>query len=159
MPPGTVRSGIGDVSLGAAYMIPETVLGFGLDLSARVKVPTASRSKGLGTGKADVAVKAEVSKTFSPISLFASVGYRVLGKPAGLALHNAWTASAGASVALGRSVLIASYDYRESTSALSRDSHEVFGAFNTPVSKALSVTLYGTGGLSKGAADYGVAQC
>lgn len=154
--PRLVRSGIGDVSLGAAYAIPEDGLGFGLDLSARVKVPTASTSKGLGTGKVDVSVKAEISKSLGPITPFASAGYRFLGDPVGIELKNAWTASAGASAALGKSVLIASYDYRQSASAFSRDSHEVFGAFSTPVSEALNVTLYGTGGLSKGAPDYGV---
>lgn len=154
--PRTTRDGLGDVSLGAAYMIPEETLGFGLDLSARVKLPTASESKGLGTGKADVSLGAEVSKTFGAVTPFASVGYRMPGDPTGVNLSNAWNASAGASITMGKTILIASYDYRESTSALSDDSHELFGAVSVPLNEQLNFTLYGTGGLSDGAPDYGV---
>lgn len=154
--PRTTRDGLGDVSLGAAYMIPEETLGFGLDLSARVKLPTASESKGLGTGKTDVSLGAEVSKTFGAITPFASVGYRMPGDPTGVNLNNAWNASAGASITMGKTILIASYDYRESTSALSDDSHELFGAVSVPLNEQLNFTLYGTGGLSDGAPDYGV---
>lgn len=154
--PRTTRSGLGDLTVGASYLIPEDSLGFGLDLSARVKLPTASRSKGLGTGKTDVTVGAELSKTFGVITPFASIGYRMPGDPEGIDLRNAWTASGGASIAMGRSVLIASYDYRESTSRLARDSHELFGAVSTPVSDALNLTVYGSAGLSEGAPDYGV---
>ena len=154
--PRTTRSGLGDLSLGASYMIPEETLGFGLDLSARVKLPTASESKNLGTGKTDFTVGAEVSKTFGTVTPFVSVGYRMPGDPAGFALNNAWNASAGASFAMGKTIFIASYDYRESTSPLSDDSHEVFGAVSLPLNDQLNFTLYGTGGLSDGAPDYGV---
>ena len=156
--PRTTRSGLGDLTLGVGYQIPEEQLGFGLDLSARVKLPTASRSKALGTGKTDVTVAAEISKSFGIVTPFANVGYRMPGDPSGFDLHNGWTASGGVSVMLGKSALIGSYDYRESTSDFARDSQELFGAFSTPVAEKLIFTLYGTGGLSKGAADYGVGS-
>lgn len=156
--PRSVRDGFGDLTLGAAWAIPEERLGFGLDLSARVKLPTAKASRGLGTGKTDFAVGAEVSKTFGAITPFASVGYRMPGDPVGIDLHNAWNASAGASIALGKSVLIGSYDYRESTSPFARDSEELFGAFSTPVSERLTFTLYGSAGLSQGAPDVGLGS-
>lgn len=154
--PRTSRSGLGDLSLGVNWALPEERLGFGLDLGARVKLPTASESKGLGTGKTDASVSAELSKTFGPVTPFVSAGYRFVGDPAGFRLKNAWTASAGASVVAGKSVFLASYDYRESSSALSDDSEEVFGAFSTPLSSHLNFTLYGSAGLSDGAPDYGV---
>jgi len=156
--PRTVRSGLGDVSLGAAWGIPEDRLGFGLDLSGRVKLPTAKASRGLGTGKTDVSVAAEISKQLGAITPFVSVGYRMPGDPAGIDLHNAWTGSAGASLAVGKSVMIASYDYRQSTSDRARDSEELFGAFSTPVAERLNLTFYGSAGLTKGAADYGIGS-
>lgn len=156
--PRTTRSGLGDLTLGVGYRIPEEQLGFGLDLSARVKLPTASRSRALGTGKVDVTVAAELSKSFGIFTPFANVGYRMPGDPSGFDLHNGWTASGGASMMLGKSALIASYDYREATSDLARDSEELFGAFSTPIAERLIFTLYGTGGLSTGAADYGVGS-
>lgn len=154
--PRTTRSGFGDLSFGAAYLIPEETLGFGLDLSARVKLPTASRSKGLGTGQTDVTIGAEVSKSLGPLTPFVSIGYRMPGDPDGIRLDNAWTASAGASLAAGRTVFIASYDYREASSMLSEDSEEIFGAVSTPVGDRLNLTAYGTAGLSDGAPDFGV---
>ena len=120
------------------------------------KLPTASRSKGLGTGAVDVTFGAEVSKTFGAVTPFANIGYRLPGDPKNFDLHNAWTASGGASILVGKSSLIASYDYRQSSSDLAKDSHELFGAFSTPLSKKLSLTAYGSAGLSDGAPDFGV---
>lgn len=154
--PRTTRSGLGDLTLGVNWAPSEDRLGFGLDLGARVKVPTASQSRGLGTGKVDISFSAELSKTFGKITPFVSGGYRLPGDPDGIALDNAFFGSAGATFVAGKSVLIASYDYREATSSLSEDSEEVFGAFSTPVSERLNFTLYGSGGLSDGAPDFGV---
>lgn len=154
--PRTTRSGLGDLTLGVNWALPEERLGFGLDLGARVKVPTASESKGLGTGKVDTSVSAELSKTFGNVTPFVSAGYRFPGDPVGFDLHNAFYGSAGASVVAGKSVVIASYDYREATSDFSDNSKEIFGAFSTPVSDHLNFTVYGSAGLSDGAPDFGV---
>jgi len=152
--PVTTRSGIGDVTLGVNYAIPEDRYGVGLDFGTRVKLPTAET--GLGTGKTDVSFSGEVSRTFGPVTPFAQAGYRVMGDPDGVELRNVWFGSVGASVAAGESVVLASYDYRQSPNALVEDSQEVFGAFSTPISKALNFTIYGSAGLSNGAPDYGV---
>lgn len=154
--PRTVREGIGDLSVGATYAIPESSLGFGLEFTGRVKLPTGSESKGLSTGKTDVSASAEISKTFGTITPYAEIGYKWAGDPSYIDLNNTWFGSVGASVALGNSVLLAEYDYREATSPLSKDSQEIFGAFSTPVSKRFDLTLYGSAGLSEGAPDYGV---
>lgn len=152
--PRVKRDGIGDLTLGANHALPEDQLGFGLDLGARVKLPTAE--SGLGTGETDYSFSAELSKTLGNVTPFVSGGYRVLGDPAGIDLENAFFASAGASVLAGKSVLLASYDYRQATTALTEDSQEIFGAFSTPISDALNFTLYGSAGLSDGAPDFGV---
>lgn len=152
--PVTTRSGIGDLTLGANYAIPEDRMGVGVDFGARVKVPTAEA--GLGTGKTDVSFSGELSRTFGTVTPFVQAGYRIMGDPDGIDLNNVWFGSVGASAAVGRSVLLASYDYREATSALVEDSQEVFAALSTPVSKALNLTFYGSAGLTNGAPDYGV---
>lgn len=152
--PATTRSGIGDLTLGANYAIPEDRLGIGIDLGTRVKLPTAET--GLGTGKTDVSFSGELSRTFGTVTPFVQAGYRIMGDPDGIDLDNVWFGSVGASALLGRSVLLASYDYRQATTALVEDSQEVFGALSTPVSKALNLTFYGSAGLSEGAPDFGV---
>jgi hypothetical protein len=152
-PPST-RSGIGDLTLGANYAIPEDRMGIGIDLGTRVKLPTAET--GLGTGKTDVSFSGELSRTFAMVTPFVQAGYRIMGDPDGIDLRNVWFGSVGASAAVGRSVLLASYDYRQATSALTEDSQEVFGALSTPISRALDLTFYGSAGLSEGAPDVGV---
>lgn len=152
--PRLKRDGIGDLTMGINYAFPEEQLGFGLDIGTRVKVPTAK--SGLGTGELDYRVSAELSKTLGAVTPFVSAGYRVLGDPAGFDLQNGMYGSVGLSLAAGSSVFLASYDYREASSILSDDSQEVFGAFSTPVSNTLNLSLYGSAGLSDGAPDFGV---
>ena len=154
--PRTVRSGLGDLSLSATYAVPEDRYGLGVEFTGRVKLPTASTSRGLGTGKTDVSALVDVSKSFGNVTPFVDVGYKWTGDPSYINLKNTWFGSAGLSVAAGKSVIIASYDYQGATSPLSFDSHEVFGAFSTPVSDRLNFTLYGSAGLSRGAPDFGV---
>lgn len=121
--PVTTRSGIGDLTLGANYAIPEDRIGVGVDFGARVKLPTAEA--GLGTGKTDLSFSGELSRTFGTVTPFVQAGYRIMGDPDGVDLKNVWFGSVGASASLGKSVLLASYDYRQATSALVEDSQEV----------------------------------
>ena len=151
------RSGVGDASLGATVSLPsDRLAGFEVDLGGRVKLPTSQRSKGLGTGKTDVSVSADVSYPVGAWSPFVTLGYRMPGDPEDVPLKNTFTASAGASLAVGRTILIGSYDYAEASSPAAKDSHELFGAVNTPITDRVSWTGYGTAGLSKGAPDFGV---
>lgn len=155
--PREVREGLGDLSLAATYSLPSEALGgFEVDLGARVKLPTSSERKRLGTGKTDFAVSVDVARPVGAITPFVNVGYRMPGDPDGVELKNTFTTSVGATVSAGSTTLIASYDYSEASSALAKDSHSLFGGLSVPVSERFSLIGYGTGGLSEGAADYGV---
>lgn len=91
----TRRSGLGDLSLTAAYM----VLREGgplpsVELGGSVKLPTAPTY--IGTGKADYTATASLYKTLVPqVMLFGSVGYSWLGSPAIYQLKNGVMGSAG----------------------------------------------------------------
>jgi hypothetical protein len=155
--PRRVREGLGDISLGFDFVVPpEGLGGFELDLGARVKLPTSERSKGLSTGKTDLGLIADLSRPMGVASPFLTLGYRMPGDPAGFDLRNTVTVSVGSSFTLGKLVAIGSYDYAGATSALSHDSHSLFAALASPVSKRLTITGYGNVGLSRGAADYGI---
>jgi hypothetical protein len=154
--PRTIRKGIGDLSLSATYAVPEESFGVGVEFTGRVKLPTGSTTKGLSTGKTDFSGSVELSKTFGGVTPFVEAGYTVRGDPSYIDLKNTWFGSAGASVTLGKSVLLASYDYQEAASPLSKSSQDIFGAVSTPFSKRLNLTLYGSAGLSDGAPDYGL---
>lgn len=92
----TAASGLGDVVAGVTYnaliLNPEK---FYLDLGAKVKIPTASSSRGLGTGETDYTVLADAYKTFGSITALATIGYKVLGDPDGVTLNNTWFGTLG----------------------------------------------------------------
>jgi hypothetical protein len=104
---GTSRSGLGDINLGAAFLINrggQSAPSF--EVAGIVKVPTAG--SGLGTEKFDYTAQLNV---YLPLSLqallFASGGYQALGDFQSYELRDGITASAGfnytasASVSLG----------------------------------------------------------
>jgi hypothetical protein len=155
--PPSRRDGLGDVFLGATYSaLREETAGLNLDVGAAIKVPTASREDGLGTGEVDYSVSADVSKSFGDVIPFVTLGYRVPGEPVGIDLKSSMSASAGATVIVGANVVILSYDYRQSSSALVDDAQDLFGAFSGPWGEDLNWTVYGSAGLSEGSPDFGV---
>lgn len=71
----TVREGLGDLRLGAAYQLPTR--SFAASARGGVKVPTASTSKCLGTGKSDYWAGADVSTNVGRVTPFGGMSYTV----------------------------------------------------------------------------------
>lgn len=82
-------SGIGDMNFSAMYSL-ESLYNYGLyvDVTARVKAPTASFTKGLGTGAWDGAFQVDIAKAWGDFMPFATLGYRITGQPKGFALRD-----------------------------------------------------------------------
>jgi len=153
----TKRDGFGDLTLGAAYEFSSALIeGVDFDLSGRVKLPTSSESKSLGTGKTDFAVALDISHAIGTWAPFVNVGYRFFGEPAGLNLHNGVSASVGTTKQFGPVVAIFSYDYSQAVTSATEDAHELFAAVSGPLIDRLNWTGYGIVGLSKGSPDYGI---
>ena len=74
------RSGIGDVNVAMTYSFD---LGgdFYFEPTAKVKLPTASVAKRLGTGQADVTLSADVIKDLGPASFYLHGRRKFAGKP------------------------------------------------------------------------------
>ena len=97
----TTESGLGDV-VGA---VTQTVVSdsdnkFFVDVTGKIKFPTAEANAGLGTGKADYMAQVGVWKDFDRIATFGGAGYKVVGSPAGVALRNVLSGYFGASYKL-----------------------------------------------------------
>lgn len=149
------RSGVGDLSLAATGTLPSSMTGnFLVDFTGRVKFPTSAESKHLGTGKTDYAISTDISYPMGAWAPFVTVGYRIPGDTEGLNLRNSVSASVGTSLAVDKTVFIASYDYYESSSPLAADSHDLFGAVSAPLTDRVNWTFYGIAGLSDGSPDY-----
>lgn len=149
----TTRQGLGDATLQAAYDMP--VAGFTASLGAGLKLPTASRAKGLGTGKADYAVNAQVARTLGGgITPFAAIGYTVLGKPADFPVRNTLSGAAGTRVAISPgTAAVLSYSYEQSASQALTDRQSIGLGLGIALGCKLQLGLQGDAGLSRGAPD------
>ena len=151
------RQGLGDFGASATVSLP---LGddarWSVDLTGRVKLPTASKRRGLTTAKTDFSVGADIGYVAGKWLPFIDLGMRILGDPGGIDLRNSPSVSVGAARVLGangkRGALIASYDWQRAFSPFARDSHSLFAAYSRPVARSFDLTGYGSVGLSSGAA-------
>lgn len=146
------REGIGDLTVEAGYSLP--VAGVEANIGASVKVPTASREKGLGTGKADYGVSGQLSKRMGSVIPFVGAGYKIVGQPDNFAVHNTVSGSAGGRVLLGSaSSLTAAYSYEQSAVSGIGDNQSVGLGFGTNLSHNVRIGIDGAAGLSPDAPD------
>lgn len=152
-----VRTGFGDINLAATYSVPPSVLDdFEVRLTGRVKLPTAPTRRRLSTGEADFGLSIDVAKEFGNWGPFVTVGYLVPGQPQGYSLYNTISLSAGTSFVLNeRLVAILSYDFDSESSPLLRPSQEAFGSLSWMLNDRITLTGYGTAGLSSGSPGIG----
>ena len=155
--PPDVRTGFGDINLSATYTIPAAVLDdFEVKLTGSTKLPTASERKRLSTGKPDFGMRIDVSRQFGNWGPFLNVGYLIPGPPASFKLYNTTSVSTGTSLVLSDDlVAIASYDYDSASTPLVDAAHELFGSLSWIANDSLTLTGYGTIGLSTGSPSFG----
>jgi hypothetical protein len=92
----TKQSGLGDIVVAGTYdMYGGHANGTFVDVTAKIKFGTADEAKGLGTGKNDYALQADLYKTFGKNTVFGTLGYKVMGSPPGVTLNNVFYASLG----------------------------------------------------------------
>ena len=93
--PTNRRSGLGDVSVGAAFIIlREGTILPRLEIAGVVKVPSAAN--GLGTGQTDYGVQMTFHRRLlRGVTSFGSLGYQRIGDPNTLQLHNGERATVG----------------------------------------------------------------
>ena len=143
-------SGAGDIQLYGTYSVESLwASGWFVDLTARVKAPTASFAKGLGTGAWDGGAQVDIAKTFGGLIPFFQVGYRFTGSPAGYTLRNIVYGSAGLQYAWNEHIATGlSYDIRQAALATAKTPQEGTAYVNYKLSDRWSVNVYGTAGFS-----------
>jgi hypothetical protein len=154
----TRESGLGDVVGSLQYSvdaIPAEVMY--LDLTAKVKFPTADEDKGLGTGEFDYTLQADVAKVMGRFTPLATLGYKIKGDPAGAQLDNVWFASIGGDYRFAeRSNFGATLDFQQAATERSDDSLELFTYVSHRLNQSWSITAYGYFGFSDGSPDEGL---
>lgn len=153
-------SGLGDIILrGRYYLIEEKDWTPLIAVTGRLKLPTASASQGLGTGKMDEGVGMEVSKRLGDKWItFLDGGFNVIGRPEGLNLRNQWWYDVGVGYYVTNNLLGNVYfeEYRSLVSGR-QNIRDVFFAMNYRASSAWRFNGGVTVGVSNGAPDYGLS--
>lgn len=154
----TNESGLGDIWLSATYesrLVPPEL--FYLDLTGKVKLPTADEDKGLGTGETDYTAQADVFKPLGQFTPFATVAYKIKGDPSGINLDNVFYLSGGTDFRVSDTTNIgASLDFQEASTSRSDDALDLFAYLNQKINGNWSYTFYGYKGLEDGSPDYGL---
>src|SRR5215213_5837091 len=150
-------SGVGDIVASATYNAHyDRNSQFGIDLTGKVKLGTADRDEGLGTGENDFSFGAEIYKTIDRMTVFAGLGYTIFGDPPGLPLDNGFYYSVGASWKLPpRETVGLSLDGRQAVVPGGEQQRELVGFWTRALEAAWKVQAYFLVGLADGSPDWG----
>ncbi len=152
------ESGLGDVTLAARYyLLDEQDWTPSVNLTGRVKFPTANEDKGLGTGEFDEGFGVELAKSLlRDLILYLDGGYTFLGDPKGRNFRNQWNYDVGLGYYITND-LRASAFYEEFRAVVNGipNPRDVYGDLNYRITKAIRVNVGGFVGLSDSAADFG----
>ena len=151
-------SGLGDIVTSASYrLLDESTSAIGLDIGGRIKFGTADEAERLGTGENDFSVQADLYKPFGNLGVFATLGYRWYGDPAGIELRDVPYWALGASYRLeGGSTIGVAYDYRPPILAGGAAIREATLYWSKRFSREWRTQLYAIVGFSDGSPDAGI---
>jgi hypothetical protein len=162
-PTRNTAGGIGDVIAGLTYSYDPGQSAFlpFVDLTFKVKLPTADEEKGLGTGAFDYILQADIDKTFGNFTPLARIGYRWNGDlevgRTKLVLNDVIFASLGGQYQVTPAISLgATVDYYEAASEFADDALEVYSYVRWRATRHFAASLYGIAGLTDGSPDQGV---
>lgn len=152
--PTAARSGFGDLSMAAGFSLPVTDSLY-FDVTGKVKLPTASETKGLGTGTTDFTAEGELVKLFGPTSVSLRGGRRFNGSNATFPLEDVWQAGGSIYHTAGNVTVGLDYDWREGALPTAPDRSELTGSLGYKLNDSVRVQGYAFTGLSEGSPNLG----
>lgn len=152
----TTNSGMGDVITSAAYRLYASDA-MSLDATGKIKFGTANASKGLGTGKNDYAAQFDgYFRLDDTNTLMATAGYKIVGKPEGVATNNVSYGGLGLDHALDDDTRIgALYNAAQSAFATGAALRDVSVYVSQQVSNGAVLQFVLLKGLADGSPDAG----
>lgn len=156
-PTSRSESGLGDTVLGLSWHTnPDAVDEWKVDLTGRVKLPTADEDKGLGSGRTDYYAQLDFYRTYGKITPFGSVGYRFMGRSPAYPLKDGPYASAGVLRRVSTDTILGlSYDWRSRIVDGSPAGSNVTALLLRNLSKRWNIVLYALKGFGDGSPDFG----
>jgi hypothetical protein len=144
-------SGLGDTTLSATYAAYP-----GIDVTGKVKLATADADQGLGTGEHDAAALVDAYRTFDRVTLFAGIGYHVLGSSPYIPLDNVWSGSFGGSYRIDqRDSAGLTFDARGRASRGASPQRELTAFWERKLDRAWKAQVYVLKGFANGSPDFG----
>lgn len=152
------QSGMSDTVAAATYNIyAGGASNFGIGLTGKVKLGMADKIKGLGNGQNDYAAEADAYQSFDRFTALGSLGYKVLGSPAGISTDSVLYGSFGGTYQLndqmsgGVDISLA-----QSPSATSADQRQLTAYVSHMINKSLKARGYVLKGFTSGSPDTGL---
>lgn len=158
--PGTSSvTGLGDVSVAAAYKIIDPATGTSdFDFTTRLKLPTADENKGLGTGETDVNLELNYHRTAGATTPFATLGYRFLGSSPAYPLRDGFYATVGVAAPLTTEGTVGglAFTWREKIVANSEDALEAMAFISHALSERTKLQTFVLTGFSDASPNFGI---
>ena len=155
--PRRTQSGVGDVVAGVTRNVLNLAAsGTLVDVTGKIKFGTADASKGLGTGENDYAAQLDLTQSVTAaLSAFGTVGYKVVGSPAGAQLSNVFYGEAGAAVKVGDGLHIGGFFHAsQAPSPASGPEREITAYVTQRFSPWWKLQVYGVHGFANGSPDW-----
>ncbi len=154
----TTESGMGDIIASASYaLVPYLPERPAIDITAKIKFPTADESRGLGTGETDYYLQADGLYGSGKLTTFSTLGYKIYGDPPGVNYKNVFYFSLGGSFSFTNKFSGGFiYDFRQAATASGADVKEVLGFASKKLDKNKKMLVYLVKGLSDGSPDWAI---
>jgi hypothetical protein len=151
------ETGLGDLNLSATRSFRE--LGGAenvyLDVTARVRVPTADDDNGLGVGAYDYALNGELGASGSASGAYVLLGRRFLGDHDGRVRQDGWQAGLGGWLKAGERTRVgAFYSWREASVAGNEAPSEAGAYVSYSMNDNVRLSVNASGGLNDASPDY-----
>lgn len=152
------ESGLGDILLrGEVDLLEESQKTPALIMEGKIKLPTASESKGLGTGEPDAGVAAELGRTVNGNYFYGRFGYTVVGEPSGADFNNIFLYEAGIGLPAPQEIYLNfSLEGRTAIDDQVDNPLEAVASWTYRLRPDLSLNGYFLIGLSDGSPDFGL---
>jgi hypothetical protein len=155
---GDSRSGLGDLLLLGEYdALVEAVNRPALVLGGKIKLPTASEDKGMGTGEVDAGITVELGKTIDRLYYYGRLGFTVIGEPSGTDFDNPFLYEGGIGYDVNPDFFLTFSLMGETSIDDDVDNLlELSAIGNYGLPSALNLNGYFSVGLSDGSPDFGI---
>lgn len=149
-------TGLGDVVATAGYSLWHN-RDNGIDLVAKLKLPTADDAKGLGTGKRDESLQFDTYHSLGRFSLFSTLGYRWMGQPDGREYRNIAYATLGGGYGLSAATSVGlMYDFRQAVTRNQNEQGEWTLYLGRKLNKQWKIQAYAYAGTTSSSPDQGL---